>query len=134
MSFNTADRKFCRKLKDGLEFMADHEPPYLIHCEAGIDRTGFLAIILEAFMGTKFDDIVKDYTLSFVDESEYSADDHRKGSIFLSRLFEGIKGAPISDDKDLQILAANFLSDYNYIGLGSGELKRLEGRLKRKGL
>jgi protein tyrosine/serine phosphatase len=132
MSFSSADNKFCKKLKDGLEFMQDNEPPYLIHCEAGIDRTGFLAIILEALIGAKFDDIAKDYMLSFVDNSEYSADDHRNGSIFISRLFEQIKGEPISDSEDLQSLSVKFLTDVKYIGLGSGELKRLESRLKRR--
>jgi hypothetical protein len=130
MSFSAADKKFCKKLKSGLEFMADREPPYLIHCEAGIDRTGFLAIILEAFMGAKFDNIAKDYMLSFVDDSEYSADDHKNGMLFVRRLFEPIKGEPIANDEDLQKLAVRFLTERNYIGLGSGELKKLEHKLK----
>jgi len=130
MDFNTADKKFCKKLKDGLEFMIDREPPYLIHCEAGIDRTGFLAIILEAFMGAKFDDIAKDYMLSFVDNSEYSANDHKNGILFVRKLFEPIKGEPIYDDEDLQKLAVRFLTERNYIGLGGGALKMLEHKLK----
>jgi protein tyrosine/serine phosphatase len=50
MRFSAADRGFCKKLKEGIIFMNNHEPPYLIHCEAGIDRTGFLSAILESFM------------------------------------------------------------------------------------
>jgi protein tyrosine/serine phosphatase len=130
MSFSGTDKKFCKKLKDGMEFMTCHEPPYLIHCEAGIDRTGFLAIILEAFMGAKFDDIEKDYMLSFVDNGEYSADDRKNGTFFVKRLFELIKGEPIGNDEDLQKLAVQFLTDCKYISLGSGELKILEHKLK----
>jgi protein-tyrosine phosphatase len=132
MGFSATDRKFCKKLKEGLEFMTAHEPSYLIHCEAGIDRTGFLAIILEAFMGAKFDDIAKDYMLSLVDNSEYSINDHRSGSVFIRSLFSSIKGEPIDndDDEDLQRLAVQFLTDCKYIGLGGGELRRLEGKLK----
>jgi hypothetical protein len=130
MSFNIADRKFCGKLKDGLEFMSDREPPYLIHCEAGIDRTGFFAIILEAFMGAEFDDIAKDYMLSFVDNSEYFSYDYRNGLIFIRNVFTGIKGEPIDDDEDFQKLAVKFLTDCKYVGLGSGELKMLENKLK----
>jgi protein tyrosine phosphatase len=130
MSFNTADRKFCRKLKDGLDFMIDRDPPYLIHCEAGIDRTGFLSIILEAFMGANFDDIARDYMLSFVNNSEYSANDHKNGSIFVKNLFSNIKGKPVDDNEDLQSLSVKFLTDKKYLGLGSGELKRLEDRLR----
>jgi hypothetical protein len=69
-----------------------------------------------------------------VDESDYSADDHRKGSIFLSKLFEPIKDKPLSDDEDLKSLSIKFLTDIKYIGLGGGELKRLEDRLRGKGL
>jgi protein tyrosine/serine phosphatase len=129
MSFSVPDRGFCRKLKAGLEFINNHAPPYLIHCEAGIDRTGFLSVILESFMGATFDDVAKDYMLSFVDDSEYSADDHRNGSIFIRNLFGVIKGEPVDVDADLQGLSAKYLSEYNYIGLGSSELKRLEHKL-----
>jgi hypothetical protein len=128
MSFNIRDRGFCKKLKGGIEFMNNREPPYLIHCEAGVDRTGFLAIILESFMGAKFDDIVRDYMLSFVDNSEYSTDAHRYGSVFIRNLFANIKEGLIADDENLQNLSVKFLSEY--VGLDSNELKKLENRLK----
>jgi hypothetical protein len=50
--------------------------------------------------------------------------------IFIRNVFTGIKGEPIDDDEDLQKLAAKFLTDCKYVGLGSGELRRLEGKLK----
>jgi hypothetical protein len=129
MRFSAIDREFCKKLKTGLEFMNNHEAPYLIHCEAGIDRTGYLSLILESFMGAKFDDIVKDYMLSFVNNSEYSADDHRKGSEFIRKLFSVIKGGLINEDENLQSLSVKFLSEY--IGVDDGELKELENKLNR---
>jgi protein tyrosine/serine phosphatase len=128
MSFNALDRGFCKKLKEGLEFMINREPPYLIHCEAGIDRTGFLSAILESFMGANFDDMAKDYMLSFVDSGEYSHDDHRNGTIFIRNLFAKIKEELIDDDEDLQSLSTKYLAEY--IGLGYVELKKLESRLK----
>jgi protein tyrosine/serine phosphatase len=77
------DTKFSEKINEGLLFMIEHEPPYLIHCEVGIDRTGFLSVVLESFMGTKFGDIVKDYMLSFLDDREYCLNDHKNGSNFI---------------------------------------------------
>jgi protein tyrosine/serine phosphatase len=130
LSFNALDRGFCKKLKEGLEFMINRDPPYLIHCEAGIDRTGFLAIILESFMGAELNTIAKDYMLSFVDSSEYSHDDHRNGTIFIMNLFAKIKGELIDDDEDLQSLSAKYLAEY--IGMDSGELKKLENKLMGK--
>jgi uncharacterized small protein (DUF1192 family) len=70
--------------------------------------------------------------LSFVDNSEYSSDDHRNGSLFIRKLFSEIKGGLIDDDEDLQSLSVKFLSEY--IGLDSGELKKLENKLNRKKL
>jgi protein tyrosine phosphatase len=127
MSFNILDRRFCKKIKDGLGFMIDRGPPYLIHCEAGIDRTGFLSAILESFMGALFNDIAKDYMLSYVDSSEYSSNDHRNGSMFIRNLFANIKGQLIDDDEDLQSLSAKYFTEY--IGLDSGQLNILEKKL-----
>jgi hypothetical protein len=132
MNFNILDRGFCKKLKDGLIFIINHDPPYLIHCEAGIDRTGFLAIILEFFMGAKFDDIAKDYMLSYVDSSEYSSNDHRNGSTYVRNLFANIKGQLIDDGEDLQSLSEKYFTEY--IGLDNGELKMLENKLMGKEL
>jgi protein tyrosine/serine phosphatase len=67
MNFDIVDNKFCERIKGGLLFITEHGPPYLLHCEAGIDRTGFLSINAFGIVyGAKFDDIAKDYMLSFV--------------------------------------------------------------------
>jgi uncharacterized small protein (DUF1192 family) len=79
-------------------------------------------------MSATFDDIAKDYMLSFVDNSEYSANEHMNGSMFIRNLFANIKGSLINDDEDLQSLSVKFLADH--IGLNSSELKRLERKLK----
>ncbi|MDR2020837.1 MAG: tyrosine-protein phosphatase [Treponema sp.] len=53
-NFNFMETKFSKKIKRCILFMLEHEPPYLIHCETGTARTGFLSIMLEAFMEAKF--------------------------------------------------------------------------------
>ena len=53
--------KFARAVK----FMAANEPPYLIHCILGKDRTGFVCAVLECLTGATINEIVKDYLLSF---------------------------------------------------------------------
>ena len=42
---------YRQKLADGLRFIASHEGPYLIHCNEGKDRTGFVTAMLEALIG-----------------------------------------------------------------------------------
>jgi protein tyrosine/serine phosphatase len=126
-NFNILDTKFYKKIKDGLIFIIEHEPPYLIHCEAGVDRTGFLSILLESFMGTQFDDIVKDYMLSFVDDSEYSLNDFKNGSNFITNTFNKIKCEPIDANENLQYLSTTYLLEK--INLNINELQILTNRL-----
>jgi protein tyrosine phosphatase len=123
-SFDIMDDKFNKKLRDGLLFMTEHEPPYLIHCEAGVDRTGFLSMILESFMGAEFDDIAKDYMLSFVDDSEYSLNDYKNGSGFIINTFSKIKGEIINAHENLQRLSTKYLLED--VKLSSSELQMLK--------
>jgi hypothetical protein len=127
MQFRIMDMKFCNKIKKGLLFMIEHNPPYLIHCEAGIDRTGFLSLLIEAFMGVAFDDIVKDYMLSYVEGDEFSKDDYKNGSIFIQNMFSKIKGELLNSNDDLQIIANKYLIEK--IKLSNTEINLLENKL-----
>jgi hypothetical protein len=126
-NFDILDTKFYKKIKDGLIFLMEHEPPYLLHCEAGIDRTGFLSMLLESFMGVKFDDMVKDYMLSFVDDGEYSLNDYNNGSNFVIHTFSKIKGEQVNTNENLQRLATKYLLEK--IKLSSGELQMITNGL-----
>ena len=130
MKFSVTEREFMDKIQDALTFMAENDPPYLLHCEAGIDRTGFLSALLESFMGASFDEMVRDYMLSFVDKNEYSGDDHRNGSIFLSNLFSKMKGELIRQTEDLQLVATGYLR-YK-IGIDDENLLILKWKLGNK--
>lgn len=57
--------KFMGKLADGLRFMIDHEAPYLIHCNEGKDRCGFVSMLLEALAGASYEEVAKDYLVTF---------------------------------------------------------------------
>jgi hypothetical protein len=78
MDMNIPDDHFNQKLKKGLRFMVTHKGPYLIHCFAGVDRTGFVSAILEGLMGTNLKEICNDYLASFGRgfSSAYEIDDH----------------------------------------------------------
>jgi protein tyrosine/serine phosphatase len=127
MNFDIMNKKFLDKIHSCLLFMIKHKPPYLIHCEAGIDRTGFLSLILESFMGSQFDDIVKDYMLSYVDNNEYSADDYKNGSRFINNMFSRIKREEFNSNEDIQCLTKKYLVEK--IGLTENELIALGTKL-----
>lgn len=53
-------------LAQGMRFLIDREGPYLIHCNEGKDRTGFVCALLECLMGATIDEVVDDYMESYV--------------------------------------------------------------------
>ena len=56
---------YAQALARGLEELTAHEGPYLMHCKYGLDRTGFVCIVLEALAGTSLEDIGHDYMRSY---------------------------------------------------------------------
>ena len=57
--------EFKQKLAEGLRYIASHEGPYLIHCNEGKDRTGFVVAIVECLMGADADEVASDYMLTY---------------------------------------------------------------------
>jgi len=129
MKYNLSDPGFMNKIKSALDFMSKRDPPYLIHCEMGVDRTGILALLLEAFMSSSLEDMAKDYMLSFVDEEEYHENDFKNGSHFISNVFSDIKGYPITPKDDFQNLSEEFL--YKNIGIDIDTLATVKKKLTK---
>ena len=123
---------FKNKLKQGFKFMAENDGPYLIHCNAGTDRTGFVAALIQALFGADINEIVYDYLLSY---GKTFADDKNAELHFNTRniIFNQLKsiiGDKIYDRKSLQSnIQRYFLTE---IGLTAEELTRLKANLSYK--
>ena len=63
ISFDTEE--FAQGIVRGLTFLAEQEPPYLVHCTEGKDRAGFASMVLEALMGASVEEIIADYMVSY---------------------------------------------------------------------
>ena len=48
-------------LAAGMRFIINNDGPYLIHCNEGKDRAGFVSALLECLMGATLDEVVEDY-------------------------------------------------------------------------
>ena len=48
-------------LAEGMRFIIHNDGPYLIHCNEGKDRAGFVSALLECFMGATLDEVIDDY-------------------------------------------------------------------------
>lgn len=62
---DTFSPAFMQKFAEGLRFMISHEPPYLVHCNEGKDRCGFVSMLLEALAGATYQEITDDYLTTF---------------------------------------------------------------------
>ena len=56
---------FREGLAQGVRFIAQQEGPYLVHCNEGKDRAGFVSAMLECLMGASADEVVADYMVTF---------------------------------------------------------------------
>ncbi len=61
-------------MRNGLDFLSETEGPYLIHGTQGIQRTGYLCMMLEALMGASKEEILADYMRSYADYYRLSPD------------------------------------------------------------
>ena len=116
------------KLKDALRFIIAHEGPYLIHCFAGVDRTGFVAALLEALMGASLKEICGDYLSAFpYDHSDsYRIEYYRKMKNLLGQLKKMAYGEKITGI-NIQDAAERYL--LNSIGLSQDEITILKNVL-----
>lgn len=57
--------EFGEGIVRGFTFLADREPPFLVHCTEGKDRAGFAAMLLEMLMGWSGSEIAADYMVSY---------------------------------------------------------------------
>ena len=88
-------KNFQAGIARAVNFMANNEPPFLIHCDLGKDRAGIFCAVIESLMGASSNEIVKDYMISFynyfgimpgTNEYDFVADNEIKS--FLASIFE----------------------------------------------
>lgn len=130
VDFSTDD--FKTKLADGLRFMMANEAPYLVHCNEGKDRAGFVSAVLEALMGASADEIKEDYMASFVNYYHVEEGSEQYNKIADTNILESLrdiagleKGADL-EGVDLAAAAKEYLTR---IGLTEDEIASLEEAL-----
>jgi hypothetical protein len=133
MDFGHTSANFNRKLKKGLQFIINTEGPWLIHCYAGVDRTGYVSMVLEAFMGATLDEIINDYLLSFssqYDSAIFGAVNDADSEIAI-KLLSAMSDSQAINAKNVQHIAETYLR--NKIGLSDEEVELLREKLERIG-
>ncbi len=65
MTANYKTKDFAKLVVKALTDMSKNEGPYYIHCMEGKDRTGFVLAVVEGLAGASYEDIVKDYMMTY---------------------------------------------------------------------
>jgi len=134
MDFNNTSDSYKKKFKKGLQFIIRTDAPWLIHCHAGVDRTGFVSMVLEAFMGASLDDVVNDYLASFNSGFESSICDETQKADFSTamRILSAMSSSQTINEINLQSIAETYLR--STIGLSIEETELLKMKLEGKNL
>jgi hypothetical protein len=133
MNFDGTSRQFCVQLRKGIQFMLNHPGPYLIHCYAGVDRTGFVAIVLEALMGATIEEIIEDYLKSFLDDEFIAPRDsprYKLDSVAVHEILAKMNNGKMVTEKNLREAAEIYL--LTKVALTMTELELLKERLAGK--
>ena len=131
-----------------LRAMTEKEPPYLICCSMGRDRTGLIAIILQVLARTTYEEIESEYMRSYynwhrLQPSSESYNDFlvrilhrtlyilsREGDVDIAEM-GSMNSFPIADIMDrLPSAVESYLHDK--AGLSTGEIDKLKGILSKE--
>lgn len=65
MGHDYPSEAFLEDMYNGLDFISERPGPYLIHGTEGIERTGYVCMVLEALMGASKEELLADYLRSY---------------------------------------------------------------------
>lgn len=72
----TAD-DFNNRLIAALKELPSHEGPYVVHCQEGKDRTGYVCALLEGLCGASYEEIADDYLVTYSNYYEVTPEKNR---------------------------------------------------------
>lgn len=105
---------FLEDMYNGLEFLTERPGPYLIHGTEGVERTGYVCMVLEALLGASKEEILADYLRSY--EEYYRQEPHsaswtaaRAQAVSNLLTFTGAKDEAALDALDLSQAARTYL-------------------------
>ena len=117
-------------LAEGMRFIIQNNGPYLIHCNEGKDRAGFVSALLECLMGATLDEVIDDYMVTYYNYYGVEKGTEKYDAIVKNNLIKVLNTTFKVDDvykADLAAEAAAFLMED--AGLTADEVTLLKGKL-----
>lgn len=117
-------------LARGMRFIIDGEGPYLLHCNEGKDRAGFVSALLECLMGATIDEVVEDYMVTYFNYYGVEKDSEKYTAIVNQNLISTLN----TTFKVADIYKANIVAEAEAylkedLGLSADEVAALKTKL-----
>lgn len=131
MGVNVTDPEFLQKMVQGLKELPTYPAPYLVHCNEGKDRAGFVSAVLELLMGAPLEEVEADFMVTFANYYGVEPGSQQYQSILNSNLlrpFQQLFGVEdLAGDVDLAGLTQKLLLDN---GMTQEEITALQTALR----
>ena len=117
-------------LAEGLRVIINGEGPYLVHCNEGKDRAGFVSALLECLMGASIDEVVEDYMETYVNYYGVEKGTEKYNAVVNSNIISTLNASFEVQDvykADLVAEAEAFLMEE--VGLSADEVAALKVKL-----
>lgn len=128
LDFTSED--FRAGLAHGMRFIIDGKAPYLLHCNEGKDRAGFVSALLECLMGATIDEVVEDYMETYINYYGVQPGSEKYEAVENSNIIKTLQEAFGVNDvyqADLAAEAKDFLVEA--LGLAEDEVNALKEKL-----
>ncbi len=81
--------EYAKKVVQGFKYMLSHEGPYYVHCMEGKDRTGFVCFLIEALVGSTYEEMKLDYMSTYANYYKFTLEkDPSKYNAVVSLYFD----------------------------------------------
>lgn len=101
-----------------------HEPPFLVHCRLGTDRTGVVTGFLEALMGASWGEIAEDYSKS----NEQGFREFRNENL-LKYSLEKLLNISLYNDTKMEEGIKNYLKTNTNIQYTDEDIEKIKSKL-----
>ena len=118
------------KLASGLRFIIDGDGPYLLHCNEGKDRAGFVSALLECLMGATIDEVAEDYMETYINYYGVEKSTEKYEAVLNNNLIQTLNACfGVADvyQADLVAEAEAFLTEV--VKLSANEVTALKAKL-----
>ena len=133
LNMNYLSDDYAVTIAQGFTELSKLDPPYLIHCTEGKDRTGFVCMLAEALAGASYQEIADDYMLTYDNYYRITEESEpEKYKTILEKNLDAMIRSVVNDNTvdiktaDLSVYAEKYLQK---AGMSSEEIEAFRRRI-----